>query len=169
MPPFWSPRAATPAPSQRADRFVRALELPLPDAEWAWLVALGVPADIARREVRWAVRAVGLIVASRDALNDQTMAEVTHALDRVTVADAGWANRWSQYLEAHGRRGTGDSVARRLARVLLAAAGAADAPDAVESAAAFLTRQRVRLNGELGQAFGVAQLPEDRPPSAARG
>ncbi|MEN9818087.1 MAG: hypothetical protein RLZ32_1967, partial [Gemmatimonadota bacterium] len=43
------------------------------------------------------------------------------------------------------------------------------APESLEVAAAFLMRQRVRLNGELGQAFGVAQLPEDRPPSAARG
>jgi hypothetical protein len=169
MPLFWSPRPSTPAPRQRAERYVRALELPLPDAERAWLLALGVPSDVARREVTWAVRAVGLIVASRDALDDQTVADVTHALDRVTVADAGWADRWGQYSEAHDTRGTGDSVARRLARVMLAGAGAADSPDAVESAAAFLTRQRVRLNGELGQAFGVAQLPEDRPPSAARG
>lgn len=169
MPPFWSPRPATPGPRQRAERFVRALALPLPDAEWAWIEALGVPAAIARREGMWAVRAVGLIVASRDALDDQTVAEVTHALERATVADAGWSDRQAQYLEAHGMRGTGDPVVRRLARVLLAAAGATDAPESLEVAAAFLMRQRVRINGELGQAFGVAQLPEDRPPSAARG
>ncbi len=169
MPPFWSSRPAGPGPRQRAEHFVRALGLPLPDAEWAWIEALGVPTAVARREVTWAVRAVGLIVASRDALDDQTVAEVTHALERATSADAGWSDRRGQYLEAHGARGTGDAVARRLARVLLAAAGVPDAPEPLEVAAAFLMRQRVRLNGELGRAFGVAQLPEDRPPSAARG
>jgi hypothetical protein len=130
---------------------------------------LGVPTDRAAREVRWAVRAIGLIVASRDALDDQTVAEVSHALDRVTAADAGWAERRGQYLEAHGARGTGDPVARRLAQVLLAGGGVTVTPEAVALAAGFLTRQRVRLNGELGRAFGVAQLPEDLPPSAARG
>ena len=169
MPPFWSRRPAAPGPRQRAERFVQALELPLPDVEGGWLAALGVPGAMATREVRWAVRAIGLIVASRDALDDQTVAEVTHALNRATAADAGWAERRGQYLEAHGARGTGAPVARRLANVLLAGVGVADTPDAVELAVAFLTRQRVRLNGELGRAFGVAQLPEDLPPSAARG
>jgi len=169
MPPFWSRRAAAPGPRERAEHFVRALELPLPDAERKWMEALGVPTDRAAREVRWAVRAIGLVVASRDALDDQTVAEVTHALDRITAADAGWSDRRGQYLEAHGARGTGEPVARRLALVLLAGGGVAVTPEAVERAAAFLTHQRVRLNGELAMAFGVAHLPEDLPPSAARG
>jgi hypothetical protein len=146
---------------------VRALGAPLPGGEGAWLEALGVASVTAHRELTWATRAIGLIVASRDALDDLTVSEVTHALERATTRDPGWIERCQQYLGAHAERGAAEPVVRRLARVLLAGAGVDPHPAALEAAGTFLARQRIRLNGELGRAFGVANLPDDLPPSAA--
>lgn len=155
--------------------YVRHLLAPLTAESWRWLEAQGVPAEVASREMGWAVRAIGLIVASRDALDDRTVSEVSHALDRALGAggDAreGGAVRWrarlAAYLEAHGARGTGEPVPRRLARVLLDGAGVQHPSSAlVEAAGAEVVGLRVRLNAELGRAFGLASLPDDVPPSA---
>lgn len=165
----------SPGPRDQAERYVRQLLAPLPSAAVRWLASSGVSAEVAERELAWAVRAIGLIVATRDALDDRTVAEVSHALDRaVARADRGgqggadaWRTRLAAYLEAHAARGTGEPVPRRLARVLLEGAGVHHpAATLLEAAAGEVVAMRVRLNAELGRAFGVASLPDDLPPSA---
>lgn len=176
MAASWFARNASAEVGAQAVAFVRHLVAPPPADEVRWLQGLGVAPEVARREVGWAIRAVGLIVAARDALDDRTAAQVSHALGRALVAGdpvggatGGWGERMGAYLEAHAARGTGETVARRLAGVLLQGAGVTDAlPDALEQAGALVTRHRVRLNTELGRAFGVASLPDDLPPSALR-
>lgn len=171
----WRARPGPPGPRERAEAYVRHLLAPPPTEAARWLEALGVPVSVAAREVAWAIRAVGLIVAARDALDDRTAAEVSHALDRALAAGdpvtgdgtVTWRQRQDAYLQAHGARGTGEPVARRLARVLLQGAGVhTPTTAALDAAVAALTAHRMQLNAELGQAFGVASLPDDLPPSS---
>lgn len=168
-------RRADSGPRDHAEAYVRHLLAPLPAEAGRWLEAQGVPAEVAAREMGWAVRAIGLIVASRDALDDRTVSEVSHALDRALGAGSDfreggavhWRARWAAYLEAHAARGTGEPVPRRLARVLLDGAGVQHpSPALLEAAGAEVVGLRVRLNAELGRAFGLASLPDDVRPSA---
>lgn len=144
----------------------------------AWLAdACGNPAT-AQRELAWARRAIGLIVAERDALDDQTAADVAHQLAPVVSAEAkrdpgqglAWDERWRAYMAALAVRGNPEPPATRLARVLLLGAGLA-APDIrqVEMATAFVQTVRAELNENLRAVFGAASLPEDVRPSALRG
>jgi hypothetical protein len=132
---------------------------------------------VARRELRFALLALGLIVAERDALDDQTAADVSHHLAPLIAADAKrdpevgrlWPERWRAYTAALALRGSPEAPATRLARVLLSGAGVAS-PTAPQLAliTAFVQDHRSALNEALRAVFGAASLPEDVRPSALK-
>ena len=162
---------------RRADRYLAGLLTPPDPADVDWLAALTGDRDRAVQELVFARRALGLIVAERDALDDQTAADVAHALSAVVDAEArrarspgaDWMARWRAYSAALAVRGQAEAPANRLGRVLLEGAGIVQ-PDeqALGLAAQFIGVHRARANEALRAAFGVASLPEDVRPSLLR-
>lgn len=161
-----------------ASRYLDALPRAVAPHDAMWLCDMGVREDIARRELAFALRAVALIVAERDALDDRTASDVAHRLapeiQREFHTNAGtgraWDQRWRAYTGALAMRGESATPAARLARVLLGGAGlAAPEPEQVVRATAFITEARARANESLRLVFGVASLPDDIRPSALRG
>jgi len=143
-----------------------------------WLVSIGVPESVARRELTFAKRAIGLIVAERDALDDRTASDVAHQLAPVISREAKgavdrgreWGDRWRAFTAALAVRGNVEAPATRLARVLLAGAGVADpSSEQLLRAAQFVLDTRSAANVALRDVFGVATLPDDIRPSALRG
>jgi hypothetical protein len=148
-----------------------------PDAATvATLEAAAGPA-VARRELRFALLAIGLIVAERDALDDQTAADVSHQLQPELAAEARrdgevgrlWPERWRAYSAALALRGSPEAPAVRLARVLLEGANVTQ-PSAsqLEQMTRFVQDNRAALNEALRAVFGAASLPEDVRPSALK-
>jgi hypothetical protein len=172
---WWSDWRATQERRRRATFFAgRCADVP--PVEWlAWLEELCGDAGRARQELELAMRAIGLIVAERDALDDRTVSEVARAMAPVLAREvaemperaAAWGTRWRAYGEAMNRRGVSEPALYRLGRVLLAAVGV-EAPDdaQVRRAATAVGDMRERLNASLRRAFGEAKLPEDVRPSA---
>lgn len=163
---------------RRAARYLATLlDSPPPD-EVAWLGAASADRAAAEREIAFARRAIGLIVAERDALDDRTASDVAHGLAEVIAREARgtpeigrrWAERWREYTATLAVRGDGEAPAARLARVLLAGAGVtAPTTEQLVRATQFVLATRGRANESLRSAFGVASLPEDVRPSALRG
>ncbi len=174
---MWSEWRASRDRRRRASSYLDTL-LGAPERlDGAWLRAMGVRDDVATREVTFAVRAIGLIVAERDALDDRTASDVAHQLAPLISREARltdghgreWGERWRTYTAALALRGHADAPTTRLARVLLQGAGIGE-PDAaqVAQATAFVADVRARANEALRKVFGVAALPEDVRPSALR-
>lgn len=146
-----------------------------PPVEWlAWLEESCGDAARAREELELAMRAIGLIVAERDALDDRTVSEVARAMApalarEVTEAPARaarWGLRWRAYADAMSRRGVLETTPHRLGRVLLASVGIDEPNDMqLRRAATAVGEIRDRLNASLRRAFGEARLPEDIRPS----
>lgn len=167
---------------RRADAYVRELEREPDEADARWLAdhATGGDMDHARWELRYARRALGLIVAERDALDDRTASAVAHALQdslardrhvaagKLEIARQQLNVRLRTYGDALLQRGVGTST-ERLGRALLAFAGAA-LPDAslAGRAGELLGAYVADSNEGLRRLFGEAHLPEDVPPSAVR-
>lgn len=168
----------------RAERFVARL-LQEPDAEHvAWLAGAATrgDADHAAWELRYARRALGLVSAQRDALDDRTGAAVAHAMagaferdrrigrDRLELAQRQFNDRLSAYRDAVGARVTAATPAR-LGRTLLAFAGGSfrDLDANVERAGELLAADLRSANEALREIFGAASLPEHVPPSAIGG
>jgi hypothetical protein len=161
--------------------YVAALMTEPEASDVAWLASaasLG-DADRARWELRYARRALGLLVAQRDALDDRTASlvarELANALqsDRniaasmVKLAERQFNDRLSSYRDVVMSRASADPMSVRLGRTLLQLAGAPRAPDDVvaragDALAGYLTE----ANDALRKAFGTASLPDDLPPSA---
>ena len=162
---------------RRSAAYLDAL-LHAPDpADVAWLATLAGGSALAGRELVFARRAVGLIVAERDALDDRTASDVAHQLAVVVDREAretpdmgrAWAERWRAYTAALAVRGDAEAPATRLARVLLAGAGVPEpSADVLARATQFVIATRTRANEALRAVFGVASLPEDVRPSAMR-
>jgi hypothetical protein len=146
-----------------------------------WLAEQSVHGDRARmaRELRYAYRAVGLIAAQRDALDDKTASAVAHALtaamplvppvrpaERRDVMRE-WQARMRLYGDAMAQRGGDGRPIPRLARVLLEVADARVVPETVTQAVSLLEERRSVANEALRRTFGDVALPDDRPPSAA--
>src|SRR5919108_1973350 len=79
---LWRDWVAKRALRARARSYVDALCIEPSAEDVAWLAANGTggDADHARWELRYARRALGLLSAQRDALDDQTASAVAHAL-----------------------------------------------------------------------------------------
>jgi hypothetical protein len=151
------------------------------DVQWLASVATGGDIDRARWELRYARRALGLLVAQRDALDDRTGSAVAREVLEALASDrnvgAGMArlaerqfnHRLRGYSEALGVRGT-TSAGARLGRALFSSAGLSRpmADDDVRRAGALLERYLAAANASLREVFGAASLPEHVPPSEAQ-
>ncbi len=161
----------------RAERYLDAVLTPAEAADLAWLSGVAGDAARARREMDFLRRAVALIVAERDALNDQTAADVAHALtarahDGVSASASdttAWSGRFREYSAAMAVRGNTEPPATRLARVLMESLGrSTPSANDVERAAQLVQSARNTANEALRKVFGVASLPDDIRPSALR-
>ncbi len=175
---FWAVWKASRLRRQRVEGYLTHL-VGEPDAALLrWLTLRAGSADAARRELVFSRRAIGLIVAERDALDDRTAADVAHELEPVVGAearrDAGagrlWAERWRAYTAALAVRGNPESPAARLARVLLSGVGITEpTADDLQRTTAYVHDTRAYLNEQLRLAFGAVSLPDDVRPSALQG
>jgi hypothetical protein len=153
------------------------------DVAWFATAATGGDDDRARWELRYARRALGLIVAQREALDDRTAQGVARELatalhnDRhvaaamVKTAERQFNDRLGAYREVLSTRtpkeGTGARLGRALLRMADAPAGIAD--EIVAQAGEVLVRYVGDANESLRKAFGTVTLPDDLPPSALAG
>jgi len=178
---LWRDWRASRARDARTAAYVAALLAEPSPEDVAWLAEQGTggDADHARWELRYARRALGLLTAQRDALDDRTASDVAHALERAMATDGSVAPdkrriasrqlnaRLRAYAEALQRRaapGTG----WHLGSALLDHAGRRGAlPDEVIARAGeIVTRCLEETNAALRDCFGVAALPDDIAPSA---
>ncbi|BAH39024.1 MAG TPA: hypothetical protein DGD08_02640 [Gemmatimonas aurantiaca] len=174
---FWSDWQAARDRRRRVAIYLSHVLRDPDPAHLRWLSELTGEASRAGRELAFVRRAVGLIVADRDALDDRTAADVAHQLAPMIAsearqnAEAGreWNARWRAYTAALAVRGSTDVPAARLARVLLEGAGASNPSfDDLQRATEVVHQHRGGLNEALRAAFGDAALPEDVRPSALR-
>lgn len=160
-----------------AETYVRHILSPQGHDDLAWLSSRIGNREIASRELTFATRAICLIVAERDALDDRTASDVVHALAPILERESRrsaehgqqWLARRRDYATAMATRGQSDEPAVRLARVLLAGAGLSTVgPDDLARATHAIQVERTRANEALRSVFGEASLPEDVRPSAIR-
>lgn len=151
------------------------------DVDWLSEAATRGDADHARWELRYLRRALGVLVAQRDALDDRTASESLRALlhrmekdqnvdgELRELAERQFNARLSAYRDAFTSRGLG-SAAVRVGQNLLAFSGGpirAEHP-AVARGAAVVNEYLASANAALRENFGSAELPEDFAPSALR-
>ena len=152
------------------------------DVRWLADAAAGGDVDHARWELRYARRALGLIAAQRDALDDRTASEIAAAIaaafaidphvspERRPLAERQFNDRVSTYREALQSRGGTIGPADKLGRMLLAFAS-----DSVRTAGSPLARAIELMDAYLGEAStslrevygGATALPDDVKPSAS--
>ena len=178
MPIFPRWRAAREE-QRKAARYVDAILTEPADADAAWLAANATRGDEdhARWELRYARRAIGLLVAQRDALDDRTGSVVARALgeafaqdpriddSRRHLAERQFNARLSAYRDALAAR---PSAAAQLGQTLLAFSGGSfrHVDDQVRHAGEIVGNFEREANGVLRDVFGAAALPEHVPPSA---
>ena len=178
---IWQEWRARRALEERAQRYVAALwtEPSMADVEWLAARATGGDVDHARWELRYARRALCLLAAQRDALDDRTASVVARALGRALAADPHVAPgklkvaerqlnaRLTAYREAIVNR-EGAGTGWHLGRTLLRFAGRRDSVDPADVAQAgdVAARYLEEANVALREQFGTAALPEDVAPSA---
>ncbi len=166
---------------QKAAAYARAIwaDPAEPDVEWLASAATAGDMDHARWELRYARRALGLLAAQRDAMDDRTGSLVARAVTEAMAMDPAVAvsaaalaerqfnDRLTAYRDALQQRSR-ESVGTRLGRVLLVFAGSVRAARGagLQPAGELLGRYLDEANAALRQAFGAVELPEDQPPSA---
>ncbi|HSU95472.1 MAG TPA: hypothetical protein VLI43_17320 [Gemmatimonadaceae bacterium] len=159
---------------RRAASYVAALCAEPAEEVVAWLSEHGTDCDTdhARWELRYARRALGLIAAQRDALDDRTASLVATELARslandpaiapgkIRMAERQLNARLSAYGDALGNR-EGEGSGWHLGRTLLEFAGHRDAvrPNVVATAGDLLARYLGEANAALRKSFGAATLP----------
>lgn len=142
------------------------------DVEWLCDVATGDDRDRAVWELRYLKRALGLVVAQRDALDDRTASSVAHELAEQMAADRNVAapmlrlaerqfnERLSAYREMMALRGAGEPAAERIGRTLLLMSGAGRVgKDDLAAAAVIADRYLSQAVDGLRTAFGHASSP----------
>ena len=159
----------------RARAYVATLFTEPSGDDTAWLAEHGTRGDVdhARWELRYARRALGLIAAQRDALNDQTASLVAKALSGALARDphvaAGKLRVSEQQLNTR-LRAYADSLANRagagsawhLGRTLLRFAGRVEGapPESVTRASDILTGYLGDANEVLREQFGGVEFTE---------
>ncbi len=160
----------------RAAAYVSALFTEPPDEDVRWLAsqATGGDLDHARWELRYAKRALGMLTAQRDALDDRTASAVAAALGRALARDTRIApgrlriaeRQLNARLRAYGdallaRAGAGTGW--HLGRALLEFAGRKEGSgaDAVAKAGDLLARYLAEANEALREHFGAPRLAGD--------
>lgn len=168
---------------RKADQYVAALLREPSPEDVAWLAGSATRGDDdhARWELRYARRAIGLLVAQRDALDDRTGSLVAGALtvafagderidrERFGLVERQFNARLSAYRDALGARIT--DVVARLGQTLLAFSGGSfrEVDDTVRRAGDVVSGYEAEANDALRSVFGIAALPEHVPPSAIAG
>jgi hypothetical protein len=168
---------------RKAEQFVAQVVAEPAQADVTWLATAATKGDEdhARWELRYARRAMGLLVAQRDALDDRTGSLVARALgeafqrderigaDRRDLAERQFNARLSAYRDAIGARVS--DVSTRLGQTLLAFSGGSfkDVDDNVRRAGGLVDAYAKEANEALRTVFGTAALPENVPPSALAG
>ena len=168
---------------RKANQLVAVLTKEPSNDDVAWLAQAATRGDDdhARWELRYARRAIGLLIAQRDALDDRTGSLVGRALseafdrderidrDRRDLAERQFNARLSAYRDALGARVSDSAV--RLGQTLLAFSGGSfrDVDHNVRRAGAVLDAYVKEANESLRSVFGTATLPEHIPPSALAG
>jgi len=178
---LWQQWRASRELTRHAVSYVAALGAEPDAGDVAWLAQAGTNGDRdhARWELRYARRALGLLSAQRDALDDRTASVVARALGealahdpavaagKLRVAERQLNARLSGYAAAlSNKEGAGSGW--HLGRRLLEFAGRRDAvaPEDVMRAADLLSRYLEEANQALREHFGLASLPEDVAPSS---
>lgn len=143
------------------------------DIEWLAETATADDRDRAGWELRYLRRALGLLVAQRDALDDRTASAVAHELtaamakDRnvaaplIRLAERQFNERLSAYREMIALRGTAETLPERIGRTLLLMSGAGRMGKEDLARAATIAEQYMSdASDRLRAAFGTATLPE---------
>jgi hypothetical protein len=167
---------------RRSAAFADSLMAEPADADVAWLSEKATRGDVdhARWELRYLRRALGILVAQRDALDDRTPSSVLRALiDRMErdrnvdpelreLAERQFNARLSAYRDAFTSRGHG-TPALRVAQNLLAFAGGPirSGDPVVLRGASQVEETLASANAQLRATFGEPALPEDVKPSEA--
>lgn len=165
----------------RTEAYVASiLEEPSPE-DVGWLTANGTggDADHARWELRYARRALGLVTAQRDALDDRTASDVAHALERAMEADTTVApdkrriasrqlharlRAYAEAMQVRAAPGTGWHLGSALLEFAGRQGPAGD--EVIARAGDIAARYLEESNASLRDCFGTAALPEDVAPSA---
>ena len=151
------------------------------DVAWLAHAATRGDEDHARWELRYVRRAVALLVAQRDALDDRTGSAVAQAIsdafekddridaDRRDLAERQFNARLSAYRDALGARVADATM--RLGQTLIAFSGGSfrDQDTTVRRAGEIVDGYVKEANEALREAFGTASLPDNVPPSALAG
>src|SRR5687767_11248040 len=98
---FWQRWQADRALRVRATLFVRQLMHEPPEADVVWLASHGTTGDTdhALWELRYARRALGLIAAQRDALDDRTASVVARVIAEMMLRDQNVATNMAETAE----------------------------------------------------------------------
>lgn len=179
--PFFRSRRGAESIERKAGTFAAGLRHEPAGADVEWLAAVATKGDTdhAVWELRYARRALGVLVAQRDALDDRTAAAVARAVTEgfatdpavdpkmVEVAVGQFAARLSAYRDILQARG-GAPVSIRLGQMLLAFAGGPIGRGQTEvgRGGEILAGYLAEAAAELQRIFGAPSLPEDLPPSA---
>ena len=166
---------------RKAATYVAVLFEEPSDADVQWLAerATRGDADHARWELRYARRALGMLAAQRDALDDRTASIVTREISEAFARDRNIAPgmldtaerqfnaRLSAYRDGLAARG-GAPTWIRMGQTLFAFAGGSfkNRDEHIERAGEVLSGYLDAANEALRASFGTATLPENVPPSA---
>lgn len=169
---------------RKATAFVGALFREPDDADVDWLARTATRGDVdhARWELRYARRALGLITAQRDALDDRTASIVAReiaeslgrdaniAADMAETAERQFNARLSAYRDGLAAK-AGAPTHVRMGQTLFAFAGGSFTrqDENIVRAGALLASYLTEANEALRTNFGTAALPETVPPSALLG
>ena len=148
------------------------------DVEWLAANATRGDNDHAVWELRYLRRALGILVAQRDALDDRTHSEVLRTLlsrmerdpnvdsELRELAERQFNARLSAYRDAFTSRGHGTPATRVAQNLLAFAGGPIRAGDpVVVRGTAMVTEVLTAAADALRASFGTAELPDDVPPS----
>ena len=169
---------------RKADKYVDVLLAEPDDDDVRWLAHAATRGDTdhARWELRYARRAMGLLTAERDALDDRTGSLVAHALAQAIARDPNVATemqsvserqfnaRLSAYRDGLAAR-AGAGTAVRMGQTLFAFAGGSfrQVDEHIRRGGELLARYLAESNAALRDCFGKASLPENVPPSELAG
>jgi hypothetical protein len=169
---------------RKAERYVARLLAEPDDLDVRWLSEGATRGDLdhARWELRYARRALGLLAAERDALDDRTGSLVAHALAAAferdgniaagmrPIAERQFNARLSAYRDGLAAK-AGAGTPARMGQTLFAFAGGSfrKVDDHILRGGALLVQYLADANTALREIFGTAALPEHIPPSEAVG
>jgi hypothetical protein len=175
----WSTQQVERDWERRASAFVSALMSEPDPTAVEQLSSLGdLDPDHARWELRYLRRAIGLLIAGRDALDDRTASLVGHALAKAVESDPSAAlgmratsatqfnARLRIYRDLMGMRGASRTPVGQLGEALVGFAGGRPGNDQSAWAAGWVANELDRCHEILRSEFGAADLPEDIAPSA---